>query len=64
MATLPALAMGDMIRPWSLDSRPVPFALPPLAHALLWSANRTRDPEIAWLLARLRPIVQKRFATP
>jgi DNA-binding transcriptional LysR family regulator len=63
IATLPRLAMADATRPWGLESRPVPFALPPLPHALLWSANRARDPEITWLRARLRPIVRKRFAT-
>jgi hypothetical protein len=40
----------------------VPFALEPIPHVLLWSASRTRDPEIAWLRARLGPIVRRRFA--
>jgi DNA-binding transcriptional LysR family regulator len=62
LATLPTLAMADTTKPWGLDSRPVPFALPALPHVLLWSANRLRDPEIAWLRARLRPIVRKRFS--
>ncbi len=62
LATLPTLAMADMAKPWNLDSRPVPFALPPLPHFLLWSANRSRDPEIAWLRSKLRPIVKRRFS--
>ena len=52
IATLPKLAMADTTKPWGLASRPVPFALPPIPHVLLWSANRTRDPELAWLRAR------------
>jgi hypothetical protein len=59
LATLPALAMANTIKPWDLDSRPVPFTLPPLPHALLWNANFTYDPEIAWLSSKLRPIVKR-----
>jgi DNA-binding transcriptional LysR family regulator len=59
IATLPALVMADTTKPWDLDSRPVPFALPPLPHALLWSTSRTHDPEIAWLRTKLRPIVKR-----
>jgi DNA-binding transcriptional LysR family regulator len=59
LATLPAFAMTGTTKPWGLEQRPVPFALPPLPHALLWSASRTHDPEIAWLRAKLRPIVKR-----
>ena len=62
LATLPVLAMADTIRPYGLNSRRVPFAVAPIAHALLWSAARTHDPEIAWLRTKLRPIVTRRFA--
>jgi len=62
LATLPALAMADTLAPYGLDSRRVPFALEPIPHALLWSAGRSHDPEIAWLRAKLRPIVKRRFA--
>jgi DNA-binding transcriptional LysR family regulator len=63
LATLPALAMADTTGPFGLDSRPVPFVLEPLPHALLWSASRTGDPETAWLRAKLRPIAKRRFAS-
>jgi hypothetical protein len=33
-----------------------------LPHTLLWSASRVGDPETAWLRAKLRPIVKRRFA--
>ena len=62
LATLPALAMADTLEPYGLDSRRVPFAIEPIAHALLWSAAHARDPEIAWLRGKLRPIVKRRFA--
>jgi DNA-binding transcriptional LysR family regulator len=54
--------MTDTLRPYGLDSRPVPFPIDPLPHAMLWSAQRGRDPEIAWLRDQLRPIVKSKFA--
>src|SRR5215813_58290 len=62
IATLPAVAMADTLRPYGLDSRPVPFPIDPLPHAMLWSAQRGPDPEIAWLRDQLRPIVKSKFA--
>jgi DNA-binding transcriptional LysR family regulator len=62
IATLPAVAMADTLRPYGLDRRPVPFAIDPLPHAMLWSAHRGRDPEIAWLREQLRPIAKSTFA--
>ncbi len=61
LATLPAPAMAGMIGPFGLDSRRVPFALEPIPHVLLWSAARTGDPEVAWLLRRLRPLMKTEF---
>ena len=57
-----ALAMTDTLCPYGLESRPVPFSIDPLPHAMLWSARRGSDPEIAWLRDRLRPIVKSKFA--
>ena len=62
LATLPAVAMTDTLRPYGLESRPVPFSIDPLPHAMLWSARRGSDPEIAWLRDRVRPIVKSKFA--
>lgn len=64
LATLPALVMADMLRPHDLDSRPVPFSIAPMPHAMLWSAVRSNDPEIRWLRTRLAPIVKSKFAVP
>lgn len=64
LATLPSPAMADTLDPFGLDSRRVPFAIEPIPHALLWSAGRSRDPEITWLRNRLRPLVKTRFASP
>jgi DNA-binding transcriptional LysR family regulator len=64
LATLPSLAMADTVRPFGLDSRRVPFSIDPIPHAMLWSAARSRDPEITWLRNRLRPIVKRSFASP
>src|SRR5262245_6365636 len=61
LATLPAVAMADTLRQYGLDSRPVPFPIEPLPHAMLWSTRRGNDPEIAWLRDRLRPIVNSKF---
>jgi DNA-binding transcriptional LysR family regulator len=61
LATLPMVAMTDALRPYGLESRPVPFPIDPLPHAMLWSARRGSDPEIAWLRDRLRPIVKRKF---
>jgi DNA-binding transcriptional LysR family regulator len=62
LATLPVVAVTDTLRPYGLESRPVPFPIDPLPHAMLWSARRGSDPEIAWLRDRLRPIVKSKFA--
>jgi DNA-binding transcriptional LysR family regulator len=62
LVTLPAVAMTDTLRPYGLDSRPVPFPIDPLRHAMLWSTRRGNDSEIAWLRDRLRPIVKSKFA--
>lgn len=61
LATLPVVAVADTLRPYGLDSRPVPFAIDPLPHAMLWSTRRGSDPAIAWLRDRLRPIVKSQF---
>jgi DNA-binding transcriptional LysR family regulator len=62
LATLPTVAVTDTLRQYGLESRPVPFPIDPLPHAMLWSARRGSDPEIAWLRDRLRPIVKSKFA--
>jgi DNA-binding transcriptional LysR family regulator len=62
LATLPAVAMTDTLRPYGLDSRPVPISIDPPPHAMLWSTRRGSDPEIAWLRDRLRPIMKSKFA--
>ena len=63
LATLPAPAMAGTLRPFGLDWRRVPFALEPIPHALLWSAARAGDPEVAWLRQRLQPLVKRRFSS-
>jgi DNA-binding transcriptional LysR family regulator len=63
LATLPAPAMADTLGPFGLESRRVPFAIESLPHALLRSASRTKDPEVAWLHRHLRPLVKSRFAS-
>ena len=41
----------------------VPFAIEPIPHVMLWSAARAKDPEIAWLRNRLRPLAKSRFTS-
>jgi DNA-binding transcriptional LysR family regulator len=62
LATLPALAMTETLHAYRLDSREVPFRIPPLPHALVWCSGRGRDPGLAWLRDRLRPVVKRNFA--
>ena len=62
LATMPTVAMVDALAQYDLESRPVPFAIDPMPHAMLSSTGRSNDPEIAWLRARLGPIVKGKFA--
>jgi len=63
ISTLPALAMAEAQRTYRLESAEVPFALPPLPHAVVWCSGRNRDPGLSWLRARLLPIVKRHFAS-
>lgn len=63
LSTLPALAMSETIHAFRLDSRKVPFPLPPLPHALVWCSGRSRDPGLIWLRERLTPIAKRNFAS-
>ena len=49
--------------PSASNSRRVPFAIDPIPHVMLWSAARAKDPEIAWLRNRLRPLAKSRFTS-
>ncbi len=62
ISTLPALAMKEALRAYRLESAEVPFALPPLPHAMVWCSGRNRDGGLVWLRERLRPIVKRHFA--
>jgi DNA-binding transcriptional LysR family regulator len=62
LATLPAIAMAETLHPYRLESREVPFAIAPLPHAMIWSARRSRDPEMIWLRKLMRPIVKSKFS--
>jgi DNA-binding transcriptional LysR family regulator len=64
LATLPSAAMLDTMAHYNLVSKRVPFVIDPLPHAMLWSTGRSNDPEVTWLRAQLRPLVQSRFADP
>jgi len=64
LATLPAIAMAETLHAYRLDSRQVPFPIAPLPHAMIWSTGRSRDPAMAWLRDRLRPIVKGKFISP
>jgi DNA-binding transcriptional LysR family regulator len=63
LATLPLPAMAGKLRPFGLEARRVPFAIEPIPHVMLWSAARAKDPEIAWLRNRLRPLAKSRFTS-
>ena len=61
IATLPALAMTNMVAPFGLTGRAVPFAIEPIAHVLLWPALRAESPEHIWLQRRLQPVIKRMF---
>jgi DNA-binding transcriptional LysR family regulator len=62
LATLPVIAMDETMSAYDLESRKVPFPIPPLPHVMVWSTTRSRDPAMTWLRDRLRPIVKRNFA--
>jgi DNA-binding transcriptional LysR family regulator len=64
MATLPALSMANMVGPFGLGWRRVPFAIEPLPHVLLWPAARIESPDLKWLRRRVEPITKRRFREP
>ena len=64
IATLPALSMANMVKPFGLASRRVPFAIEPIPHVVLWPAIRVESPELKWLRRRFEPIVKRRFREP
>jgi DNA-binding transcriptional LysR family regulator len=61
LATLPELSMSETMHAYRLDSRAVPFPLPPLPHAMVWCGGRSGDPGLIWLRERLRPIAKRNF---
>ena len=61
LATLPTVAMSETVHAYRLESREVPFPLPPLPHAMVWCNGRSREPGLVWLRDRLRPIVKRNF---
>jgi DNA-binding transcriptional LysR family regulator len=63
ISTLPVLAMKDSSHAWRVESVEVPFALPPLPHAMVWCSNRSRDAGLNWLRERVQPIVKRHFAS-
>jgi DNA-binding transcriptional LysR family regulator len=64
IATLPALSLANMVGPFGLASRRVPFAIEPIPHVVLWPAMRLESPELKWLRQRFAPIIKKRFREP
>jgi DNA-binding transcriptional LysR family regulator len=63
LATRPAPALADTLKPFDLDWRRVPFAIEPIPHVLLWSTARSGDPEVGWLRQRLQPLVRRQFSS-
>jgi DNA-binding transcriptional LysR family regulator len=61
LATLPTVAMSETVHAYRLESKEVPFPLPPLPHAMVWCSGRNREPGLIWLRERLRPIVKRNF---
>ncbi|HEY8069363.1 MAG TPA: LysR substrate-binding domain-containing protein [Burkholderiales bacterium] len=57
LATLPAIVMVDATQRFDVVAMPLPLAVEPMPHVLLWSARLSNDPEIAWLRALLRTVI-------
>ena len=62
LASLPAPALADSLKPFGLDWRRMPFAIEPIPHVLLWSSARAGDPEVGWLSQHFQPLVKRRFS--
>ena len=62
LSTLPMAAMMETLAAYRLVAMEVPFPIAPLPHAMVWCSGRSRDPGLAWLRDRLRPIVKRNFA--
>jgi DNA-binding transcriptional LysR family regulator len=62
LATLPMAAMAETLSAYRLVGMEVPFPIAPLPYAMVWCSGRSRDPGLAWLRDRLRPIVKRNFA--
>ncbi|HEX7565831.1 LysR family transcriptional regulator [Bradyrhizobium sp.] len=63
LSTLPMAAMTETLAAYRLVGMKVPFPIAPLPHAMVWCSGRSRDPGLAWLRERLRPIVKRNFAS-
>ena len=63
LSTLPMAAMTETLAAYRLVGMKVPFPIAPLPHAMVWCDGRSRDPGLAWLRDRLRPVVKRNFAT-
>ena len=63
LSTLPMAAMTETLAAYRLVGMKVPFPIAPLPHAMVWCDGRSRDPGLAWLHDRLRPVVKRNFAT-
>lgn len=63
LATLPAIVMVDAARRYDVAAMPVPFAIEPMPHVLLWSARLANDPAIVWLRETLQQVIGEVFTT-
>ncbi len=57
LATLPAIVMVDATQRFDVVAMPLPLAVEPMPHVLLWSARLSNDPEITWLRNLLRGVI-------
>ncbi len=57
LATLPRAVMRDQLCPWGLREIPLPFAIPPIQHALYSARRLNGDPGMVWFRGLLRQAV-------
>ena len=62
LATLPSIVMADTLRPYGLESRPVPFSIAPMPHAMLWGAAGATIPRSDGCATGSAPIVKSQIA--
>ena len=56
LATLPTAALVDAVDLHRLQVHPLPFAIAPMPHVMVWSTRHANDGAVIWLRAQLEAV--------